>query len=112
MFTPPRDRLLTGTRRGEIFLIRAEHIGLDTIRLPASHTKTNRARVIPIIPALRPWLEHFPLTLTVEGMKSAWRRARVTAGMPHANFHDLRHSCASIFDTSWNTLCPKRQALA
>lgn len=88
--------LLTGARRGEIFLIRAEHIGVDTIRLPANHTKTNRARVIPIIPALRPWLEHFPLTLTVEGMKSAWRRARVTAGMPHVNFHDLRHSCASI----------------
>lgn len=88
--------LLTGARCGEIFLIRAEHIGVDTIRLPASHTKTNRARVIPIIPALRPWLEYFPLTLTVEGMKSAWRRARVTAGMPHVNFHDLRHSCASI----------------
>jgi integrase len=88
--------MLTGARRGEIFLIRAEHIGVDTIRLPAGHTKTNRARVIPIIPALRPWLEHFPLTLTVEGMKSAWRRARLTAGMPHVNFHDLRHSCASI----------------
>lgn len=88
--------LLTGARRGEIFLIRAEHIGADTIMLPASHTKTNRARVIPIIPALRPWLEHFPLTLTVEGMKSAWRHARVIAGMPHVNFHDLRHSCVSI----------------
>ena len=24
------------------------------------------------------------------------RRARVKAGMPHVNFHDLRHSCASI----------------
>lgn len=88
--------LLTGARRGEIFQIRTEHIGVDTIRLPASHTKTNRPRVIPIIPALRPWLEHFPLTLTIEGMKSAWRRARVTAGMPHVNFHALRHSCASI----------------
>ena len=52
--------------------------------------------MIPIIPALRPWLEQFPLTLTIEGMKSAWRRARVAAGMPHVNFHDLRHSCASI----------------
>ncbi len=88
--------LLTGARRGEIFQIRAEHIGADTIMLPASHTKTNRMRVIPIIPALRPWLEHFPLTLTVDGVKSAWRRARVSAGMKHVNFHDLRHSCASI----------------
>jgi len=88
--------LLTGARRGEIFRIRAEHIGVDTISLPASHTKTNRMRVIPIIPALRPWLKHFPLTITVDGVKSAWRRARVSARMEHVNFHDLRHSCASI----------------
>lgn len=88
--------LLTGARRGEIFKIRAEHIGADTIMLPASHTKTNKMRVIPIIPALRPWLHHFPLTLTVDGVKSAWRRGRVSAGMEHVNFHDLRHSCASI----------------
>lgn len=88
--------LLTGARRGELFKIRAEHIGVDTITLPASHTKTNRMRVIPIIPALRPWLEYFPLEITVDGAKSAWRRARVKAGMEHVNFHDLRHSCASI----------------
>lgn len=88
--------LLTGARRGEIFQIRREHIGKDTITLPASHTKTNRMRVIPIIPALRPWLEHFPLTITVDGVKSAWRRARTAARMEHVNFHDLRHSCASI----------------
>lgn len=88
--------LLTGARRGELFQIRAEHIGEDTISVPASHTKTQRARVIPIIPALRPWLKHFPLTITVDGVKSSWRRARVSAGMPHVNFHDLRHSCASI----------------
>jgi integrase len=88
--------LLTGARRGELFKIRAEHIGVDTITLPASHTKTLRMRVIPIIPALRPWLEYYPLQLTVDGVKSAWRRGRVKAGMPHVNFHDLRHSCASI----------------
>ncbi len=88
--------LLTGARRGEIFQIRREHIGKDTITLPASHTKTNRMRVIPIIPALRPWLEHFPLTITVDGVKSSWRRARTAARMEHVNFHDLRHSCASI----------------
>lgn len=88
--------LLTGARRGEIFQIRAEHILDDTILLPASHTKTNRMRVIPIVPALRPWLVHFPLTMTVDGVKSAWRRARVAADMEHVNFHDLRHSCASI----------------
>lgn len=90
--------LLTGARRGEIFKIKAEHIKADHILLPASHTKTGKMRVIPIIPALRPWLKHFPLTLTVDGMKSAWRRARENSEvrMEHVNFHDLRHSCASI----------------
>jgi integrase len=88
--------LLTGARRGELFKIRAEHIHADTITVPASHTKTMRSRVIPIVPALRPWLAHFPLTITVDGIKSAWRRARVKAELEHVNFHDLRHSCASI----------------
>lgn len=88
--------LLTGARRGEILKVRAEDIGEDTITLPASHTKTNRVRVIPIIPALRPWLQYFPATVHFEGVKTAWRRARESAGMEHVNFHDLRHSCASI----------------
>jgi len=88
--------LLTGARRGELFQIRREDIGVDSIRLPASHTKTLKTRVIPIIPALRPWLKYFPLTITVDGLKSSWRRARVKARMEHVNFHDLRHSCASI----------------
>lgn len=88
--------LLTGARRGELFKIKAEHIGAEEIYIPSSHTKTNASRVVPIIPALRPWLKHFPLTLTVEGLKSNWARARVRADMEHVNFHDLRHSCASI----------------
>ncbi len=88
--------LLTGARRGELFKIKAEHIHKNEIHVPASHTKTMRSRVIPIIPQLRPWLKHFPLTITVDGVKSSWRRARVKADMEHVNFHDLRHSCASI----------------
>lgn len=88
--------LLTGARRGELFQIERAHIGRDTITFPASNTKTLRMRVIPIIPALRPWLKYFPLEMTLYGVQSAWRRARVKAGMPHVNFHDLRHSCASI----------------
>jgi integrase len=88
--------LLTGARRGELVKIRAEDIGPDTISLPSSHTKTLKPRIIPIIPALRPWLVYFPTTVGVEGIKTAWQRARIKADMPHVNFHDLRHSCASI----------------
>lgn len=88
--------LLTGARRGEICQIQAEHIGPNEITIPSSHTKTLKARVVPIIPALRPWLKHFPLPINAYGVQSAWRRARVAADMEHVNFHDLRHSCASI----------------
>lgn len=88
--------LLTGARRGELIKIQRTHIRADTIEIPASHTKTMRARVVPIIPAVRPWLEHFPLQMTAYGVQSAFRRARVAANMEHVNFHDLRHSCASI----------------
>ena len=88
--------LLTGARRGELLQIQREHIGRDSITFPASNTKTVRMRVVPIIPALRPWLKYFRLDMTLYGVQSSWRRARVKAGMPHVNFHDLRHSCASI----------------
>jgi len=88
--------LLTGARRGELFKIERKHIGAHEITFPSSNTKTLKMRVIPIVPALRPWLKHYPLEMTIDGVKSSWRRARVKAGMPHVNFHDLRHSCASI----------------
>lgn len=88
--------LLTGARRGELLKIKAADIGHDEITLMASNTKTLRNRVIPIVPALRPWLVYFPAKITPEGVKTAWQRARLAAGMAHVNFHDLRHSCASI----------------
>lgn len=88
--------LLTGARRGELIKLRAQDIKEDTITIASSHTKTERPRVVPIIDALRPWLKYFPVETDIEGIKSAWRRARIKAGMPHVNFHDLRHSCASI----------------
>lgn len=88
--------LLTGARRGEIFKIRRQDIKQDTIDIPSPHTKTSRTRIIPIIPALRPWLPYLPLTITPSGVKSSWQRARIRAGMHHVNYHDLRHSCASI----------------
>jgi len=87
--------LLTGCRRGEILKLRPEHIGRDTLTIPAGNTKTLRIRTIPIVPALRPWLEFVPLKINKEGLKSGFRRAREAAGLS-VNFHDLRHSCASL----------------
>lgn len=89
--------LLTGCRRGEILKLRAEDIGRNTITIHAGNTKTRKTRVIPIVPALRPWLKYVPLPYKdFEGLKTGFQRGRVNAEMPFINFHDLRHSCASI----------------
>ncbi len=74
-----------------------EDIGRDTITIHSGNTKTRRTRVIPIAPGLRQWLKHVPLPYKdYEGLKSSYQRARIKAEMPWVNFHDLRHSCASI----------------
>jgi integrase len=88
--------LLTGARRGEICKIEKEDIGRDAILLRAGNTKTLKTRSVPIFPALRPWLKHLPLKVSAEGIKTGFQRARTAAGMEHVNFHDFRHSCASI----------------
>lgn len=89
--------LLTGCRRGEILKMRQEDIGRDTITIHSGNTKTRRTRVIPIAPGLRQWLKAIPLPYKdYEGLKSSYQRARIKAEMPWVNFHDLRHSCASI----------------
>lgn len=88
--------LLTGCRRGEILAIQPADIGADSITIRAGNTKTLKTRIVPIIPALRPWLKHLPLGLNFEGLKTGFRRAREAAGMPEVHFHDLRHSCATI----------------
>lgn len=87
--------LLTGCRRGEILKIKQEDIGDRYIRIVAGNTKTLRERAVPIIPALRPWLRYIPLAINAEGLKTGFARARTKAGVD-ANFHDLRHSCASL----------------
>lgn len=87
--------LLTGCRRGEILKIAPEDISGDVIRIKAGNTKTLKERQAPIVPALRPWLRFIPLQISAEGLKTGFRRAREKAGMD-VNFHDLRHSCASI----------------
>lgn len=88
--------LFTGCRRGEILAMRPEHIGAESITIPAGSTKTLRSRSVPIIAPARPWLEHVPLTINFEGLKTGFRRAREAAGMPHVTFHDLRRSCGTL----------------
>jgi len=92
--------LMTGARRGEICKLKAKDIGRDSILLHSGNTKTLRTRTVPIVAPVRPWLKLIPLAIKPEGIKTAWRRAREAEGMPDINFHDLRHSCASILIAS------------
>lgn len=88
--------LLTGCRRGEILKLRPDDIQGNRLRIQAGNTKTLRERTIPIVPALRPWLAYLPIAINAEGLKTGFRRGREKVGMQHVNFHDLRHSCASL----------------
>lgn len=89
--------LYTGARRGEILAMRPEDVGRHDLTIHARNTKTLRSRVIPIVKPLRPWLKNLPLPYKdYEGLKSGFQRGRTAAGMEHVNFHDLRHSAASI----------------
>ncbi|WP_442595899.1 site-specific integrase [Parapusillimonas sp. JC17] len=88
--------LLTGCRRGEILKMRPDDIQGNRLRIHAGNTKTLRERTIPIVPALRPWLDRLPLAINAEGLKAGFRRGREKVDMEHVNFHDLRHSCASL----------------
>lgn len=88
--------IYTGMRRGEIIKLQPEHIGKDVITIPAGNTKTLKLRSVPIIRQVRKWLKMVPLGINEEGLKSGFRRARESAGVPHVHFHDLRHSTASL----------------
>ena len=88
--------LYTGCRRGEVMKMRKEDIGTDTMLIRCGNTKTLKTRTIPIVAPLRPWLEFIPLGINYEGLKSSWRRARISAKMEEYNFHDLRRSCATM----------------
>lgn len=104
--------LLTGARRGEVCQIDpAKHIRGDRLEVPASHTKTMRIKSMPITSAMVPWLEYFPVSITVDGVKSAYRRARVKAGLEHVNFHDLRHACASMLIEAGEDLYTVKEVL-
>ena len=89
--------LYTGARRGEILAMKPEDVGSHSLTIHAQNTKTLRTRVVPIVDPLWRWLSMLPLPYKdFEGLKTGFQRGRVKAGMEHVNFHDLRHSCATI----------------
>lgn len=87
--------LLTGCRRGEVLQIEKDDIKSDHIVIRSQTTKTLKTRIVPIVPALRPWLEFIPIGLKASGIQSGFRRAAAAVGLGHMHFHDLRHGCAT-----------------
>ena len=110
--------LSTGCRRGELLSLqwsqirRDEHGAARWIELPASKTKTNDLRVIPVSSDLRAVLgmrrtdskgEALPPDAYVFGnpvgerigsVKTAWRNTCRRAGISDLHFHDLRRGFA------------------
>jgi integrase len=105
---------VTGARRGEALKARWENVDLERGLLTVPRSKSGRTRHIPLsavaVSILRRQLAKrqlhpgnpyvFPSArragAPVEGVRGAWRRARIAAGLPEdLRIHDLRHSFAS-----------------
>ncbi|MCB5943939.1 site-specific integrase [Acidocella sp. KAb 2-4] len=105
---------VTGARRGEALKARWENVDLERGLLTVPRSKSGRTRHIPLsavaVAILRRQLAKrqlhpdnpyvFPSArragAPVEGVRGAWRRARIAAGLPEdLRIHDLRHSFAS-----------------
>jgi hypothetical protein len=67
--------LFTGLRRGELLGLTRDDIGADIITVRAGNTKTLRTRTVPIIAPARPWLQHVPLKISAEDLKTGFARA-------------------------------------
>jgi integrase len=85
-----RIAFYTGMRLGEIQ--RAEVAG-GMLVIP--DTKNGERRAVPVHPRIRVCLRYVPLETSKSNIEYHYRQARVKAGLPHVNIHDLRHSAAS-----------------
>lgn len=90
----------TSLRRGELFRLRWEDIDFEnrTIKIDATHTKTQREKIVPLTPRaeaelnrIRPFAQDtrvFPFT----DVKHSFNAATKEAGLDGVRFHDLRHT--------------------
>jgi len=90
----------TGMRRGELFKLRWQDVDFDRhlIFICATHTKTQRERMVPLTTRAHQELAAlkesnsdervFPYT----DVKIAFKAVKEEAGLPDLRFHDLRHT--------------------
>lgn len=95
--------LCTGMRVGELLRITPDDIRDGAIYLD-SRTKTGRPRVVPILPPGQRYLKYLPLTISYDGLRSAFDTAKRVAGLTDLRMHDLRHTVGSRLAESGATL--------
>ena len=83
----------TGLRASELIALGTGKFSEDS--LTVSKSKTGKPRVVPVPLSARRYLRALPLGLSYWQLHKEFSRAREKAGMPHVQFHDLRHTCAS-----------------
>lgn len=104
--------LESGMRRGELASMRWEHVSLTDRTLSIPHTKTGRARTIPLSVRAIAVLRSIPRQLRgpVLGMRpdsitQAFERACARANLLNLRFHDLRHEATTrFFEKGLNTM--------
>ena len=98
----------TGLRQGELFKLTWQDITGDVVRVQSGHSKTKRARHIPLnreaLDTVDRWREQTESKLYVfesrdgkpfDNVKNAWRTVIADAGIIDFRWHDLRHHFAS-----------------
>nr|WP_287411914.1 site-specific integrase [Pseudodesulfovibrio sp.] len=96
--------LETAMRRGEIAMMRWEHVDLKKRYVHLPKTKNGEARSVPLSPAALKVLKNIPrriagdvFTLHPDTISKRFRAAADDAGMENLRFHDLRHEATSRF---------------
>lgn len=88
----------TGMRASELLSVGPQPKGAKSILV--RHTKTGKARKIPVHARARPYLVDLPIGLLYRTLIGYFWKAREKAGMKQVRWHDLRHTTASLLINS------------
>lgn len=116
--------LLTGARKRELLDARWEHFDLEQRRWRVPHSKSGKARHVPLsqsaldVLAQLPRWDDCPYLVPNPRTKKpykdifyVWNKARIEAGLPDVRVHDLRHTAASNMVSNGQSLYVVGQVL-